>query len=63
MLGGNDGRPGDVTLPHYSAGHDTAMDITVINAMRQDLLERCAEEPKYAVSVAYQTKSSKYGEK
>ena len=38
------------------------MDVTVVNAMRQDLLERCAEEPKYAVSVAYQTKWGKYGE-
>ena len=55
-------RPGEVTIPHYTAGCDTAMDITVIDGMWQDILKRCAEEPKHAVSVAYHTKLSKSGE-
>ena len=55
-------KPGEVTIPHYTAGCGTAMDIMVINAMRQDIIERYAEEPKHAVSVAYQMKWSKYGE-
>ena len=60
---GDQSRPGDVILPAYTSGRDTLFDVTVINAMRQDLLARCAKEPKVAVGHAFSTKWSKYGEK
>ena len=50
-------------LPHYTMGRDTLYDVTVINAMRQDLLNRAAEQPKYAVCQAFATKWGKYGNK
>ena len=49
-------------LPHYTAGKDVLLDLTMINAMHQDLLKQASEEPKYTVGLAYNMKWVKYGE-
>ena len=58
---GDQSRPGDVILPAYTSGRDTLFDVTVINAMRQDLCAHCAEKSKVAVGHAFSTKWSKLG--
>ena len=56
LLTGNDGLPRDVLISHLTAGKDTAIAITVINALRQDLVEMATNEPCHAVNTAYNTK-------
>ena len=46
---GDERRPGDVVLPHYTLGHKTLLDVTVINEIHQDLFPGAAEEPKHTV--------------
>ena len=59
---GDERRPGDVVLPHYTMGHDTLLDVTVINEIHQDLFPGAAEEPKHAVWHAYSPNWRKYSE-
>ena len=56
-----DSRPADVLVPRYTSGKDTCYDVTVINCLRSDMIERSAEEPGYAVAHAYRSKWTKYG--
>ena len=43
LIPGTDSRPADLLLPHWTSGKDTCLDITVVNALRTDLLPRAAE--------------------
>ena len=46
ILPGTDARPADVLIPHWGVGpKDLAIDVTVINPLRQDLAEKSAKEP------------------
>ena len=62
LLPGDSRRPADVFLPHWSGGRDTALDVTVINPMRLDLIEREAEFPGFALGHAHDRKVSQVGE-
>ena len=62
ILPGVDARPADVMIRNWSAGRDTGIDVTVVNGLRADLIEKSATEPGSAVQHAYQVKWTKYGE-
>ena len=62
LLPGGDKRPADVFLPHWSGGRDTALDVTVINPFRNDLLEKEADCPGYALKHAHDRKVRQVGE-
>ena len=53
LLPGTNSRPADVLIPCWAGGRDAALDVTVINPMRLDLVDRAAEEPGHALSVAF----------
>ena len=59
---GDEWRPGDVVIPHYTMGHDTLLNVAVINKIHKDLFPVTAEESKHAVWHAYSTDWGKYGE-
>ena len=61
LLPGIESRPADVMIRNWTAGKDTAIDVTVVNGLRADLVEGSAREQGHAVQHAYQTKWSKYG--
>ena len=61
LLLGTDARPADILIPRWTEGRDTCYDVTVVNGLRQDLIERVAEEPAFAVQHVYASKWSKYG--
>ena len=59
----DDGRkPGDLLIRFFGdAGANAAYDITGINALRADLLERAAADPKQVVQIAHQKKERSVG--
>jgi hypothetical protein len=61
LLPGTEARPADVLIPHWTAGKDTAMDVTVINPLRLDLAVRSATEPGFALDHVYRAKWNKHG--
>ena len=63
LLPGSDDRPADILLPLWTNGKDTALDVTVVNPMRADLVERGAREAGAAVQHAFTAKMAKYDER
>ena len=63
LLTGSDDRPADILLPLWTNGKDTALDVTVVNPMRADLVERGAREAGSAVQHAFTAKMAKYDER
>ena len=59
----DDGRkPGDVTIEFYGdAGAAAAYDITGINSLRSDLVERAVSDPKKVVQIAHEKKERSVG--
>ena len=59
----NDGRkPGDITIDFYGdAGASVAYDITGINSLRSDLVERAVLDPKKVVQIAHDKKERSVG--
>ena len=62
LLPGSDKRPADVYLPNWSGGRDTALDVTVVNPLRNDYIEREAESPGYASDQASKRKMGQVGQ-
>ena len=57
MLPGTDARPADVLIPHWTGGRTTALDVTVINPVRQ-----AATTPGHALTTAYNRKMDQSGD-
>ena len=53
---GDDWRPADVLIPHWTGGLDTALDVTVINSLQDATAERKAQEAGFAIAFAHQRK-------
>ena len=52
LIPGDDSRPADVLIPHWSGGRHAALDVTVINPLQLATLERAAVEPGFALHFA-----------
>ena len=53
-------RPADVYIPGWKAGRDVTYDVTVINNLRKDLVNRVVENPRHALEFAKREKNRKY---
>ena len=53
---GTDRRPADVFIPHWSAGKDAALDVTVTHPLQDLTRAGAAATPGHAMTVAYQRK-------
>jgi hypothetical protein len=62
LLPGSDRRPADVLLPYWSAGRDTAWDVTVTHPLQAAMVARAAITPGHAASEAYARKMREAGE-
>ena len=62
LLPGTTARPGDVFIPHWTAGRGTALDITVINPLQSSLVAQAAITPGHALTTAYNRKMTQAGE-
>ena len=56
LLPGTDRRPADVFIPHWSAGKDAALDVTVTHPLQDLTRAGAAATPGHAMTVAYQRK-------
>ena len=56
LLPGDDRRPADVLLPHWDAGRDGALDVTVIHPFQAATLAQAALDPGHALQFAYDRK-------
>ena len=56
LLPGVDRRPADVLVPHWEAGLDAALDVTVITSLQTATVDRAAEEPGFALEFAHERK-------
>ena len=55
-------RPADVLLPNWTAGKDTALDVTVVNPLQAKLVDNTATNPGSALQYAYNWKMKGAGE-
>ena len=62
MIPGNEARPADIFLPRWSAGKDTALDITVVNPLSATYINQSAAIPGHALMKAYERKTTRHGE-
>ena len=62
LIPGTEARPADLYLRNWTSGKDTCLDITIVNALRTDLVSRAATEPGHALTTAYAKKWKSYGE-
>ena len=62
LITGRDSRPADVLIPCWTAGQDTALDITVINPLQNATVAGAAVTPGHALTVAYNRKMAGAGE-
>ena len=56
LLPGDDRRPADVLLPHWDAGRDGALDVTVIHPFQAATVAQAALEPGHALQFAHDRK-------
>ena len=56
LIPGNDRRPADLLIPHWTGGRDSALDVTVTHPLRPTVLAGAAAEPGYAAEAAYKRK-------
>lgn len=49
-------KPGDIFLPDWSLGRDTALDVSVTSPIQASLVERAAEVTGYAADARFKTK-------
>ena len=56
LLPGSDRRPGDLLIPHWVAGRDCAMDLTVIHPLQEATVAGAATTPGYAADIAHKNK-------
>ena len=62
LIPGNEARPADLYLPRWTAGRDTALDITVVNPLSATYVNQSAATPGYALVKAYERKVTRHGE-
>jgi hypothetical protein len=63
LLPGLDDRPADILLRYWTRGKDTAIDITVVNALQAAHVQQVAENGSKAVESAHNDKVRKYQER
>ena len=56
LLPGNNRRPADVFIPHWAAGLDAALDVTVTHPLQDATRARAATTPGHAMKVAFDNK-------
>ena len=56
LLPGDDRRPADVLVPHWAAGRDAAMDVTVVHPIQDATMPNAATTPGFALSFAHDRK-------
>ena len=56
LLPGNDRRPADILVPHWTGGKDTAMDVTVITPIQGATMPGAATTAGYALDHAHSRK-------
>ena len=59
LLDQSDRRPGDMSIPFWTSGRDTALNIVVINPIQSNLLIKAASTPGAAAEHAQQSKLRK----
>ena len=59
LLPGQDGKPADILIPHWSGGKDTALDVTVINPLQSAEVRGAATTPGHALNTAHSRKLDK----
>ena len=62
LLTDSQARPGDILIPHWTGGRDTALDMTVINTLQTQLVGKAATTAGAALEVAYSRKMNQAGE-
>jgi hypothetical protein len=62
LLPGTEARPADVLIPHWTGGRDTALDVTVVNPLQNQLVRQAAVTAGHALDTAYSRKMSHAGE-
>ena len=62
LIPGNEARPADIFLPRWTAGKDTALDITVVNPLSATYVNQSAATPGHALTKAYERKWNRHGE-
>jgi hypothetical protein len=61
-LPGSDARPADVLIRNWTAGKDTALDVTVVNPLQTQLVSRAATKAGSALEARFREKMTKHGE-
>ena len=56
LLPGTDLRPADVLIPRWTAGRDTALDVSIIHPFQQATCAREANDPGFSLRFAYDNK-------
>ena len=56
LLPGNNRRPADILVPHWSSGKDAAMDVTVVMPLQEATLAGAATTPGFALEYAFNNK-------
>ena len=59
LLPGEGGRPADIFIPHWSAGRDAALDVTVINPLQAAQVHGAAATAGHALGEAHRRKLDK----
>ena len=62
LIPGNNMRPADVFIPHWSGGRDAALDVTVTHPLQDRTRAGAAVTPGYAMNAAYDRKVAGAGE-
>ena len=62
LVAGTEARPADLFLPNWTAGQDTALDITVVNPLQISMVQQAAVTPGYALTKSFERKVAKHGE-
>ena len=62
LLPDTQARPGDVLIPHWTGGRDTALDMTVINPLQTGFVAQAAAKAGAALEAAYTRKMNQAGE-
>ena len=62
LIPGNNMRPADVFIPHWSGGRDAALDVTVTHPLQDRTRAGAAVTPGYAMDAAYARKVAGAGE-
>ena len=62
LLPDTERRPADIFIPHWTAGRDTALDVTVVNPLQQATVSGASTTPGFALTYAYNIKMRKSDE-